>query len=168
MLFIKGIYRSGYVPAALIKKITVLGLPLLLNETLWAMGQAALLQSYSVGGIATVSAMNITNTVSNTFAVLYMAVGSAIAILLGHMLGAGEIAKAKDSAKKMIAFSLFMGVCAGLLIMICAPFFPLLYNTTEEVRSLATALILVIGGATPIHSFMHSTYFVLQIGRAHV
>ena len=57
--FIVGVYRSFRIPRALVRSITITGTPLLLNETLWAAGQAMLLQCYSVRGIATVSAMNI-------------------------------------------------------------------------------------------------------------
>lgn len=162
--FIKGAYRSGYVPASLMKQIALLGTPLLLNETLWAAGQAMLLQSYSYRGIAVVSAMNITNTVYNTFSVLFMAVGSAIAILLGHILGAGKSEEAKCEANKMIAFSFFMGTLAGVLVAACAPVFPLLYNTTEEVRSLAVSFTLVMAVTTPLHAYLNACYFTLRSG----
>ena len=162
--FIKGAYRSGYVPAALMKQIAILGIPLLVNETLWAAGQAMLLQSYSYRGIAVVSAMNITNTVFNTFSVLFMAVGSAIAILLGHILGAGKPEQAKSDAKKMIAFSLLMGVCAGVLVAICAPFFPMIYNTTQEVRSLAVSFTLIMALVAPLHAYLNACYFTLRSG----
>lgn len=163
-LFIKGAYRSGYVPARLIKQIARLGTPLLLNEGLWAAGQALLLQSYSVRGIAVVSAMNITNTMFNTFSVLFMAVGSAIAILLGHVLGSGDSEQARRDADKMIAFSLFMGICAGVLVAICAPFFPMLYNTTDEVRSLSVSLTLVAALTAPLHAYLNACYFTLRSG----
>ena len=162
--FIKGAYRSLYVPAALVRSITVTGLPLLLNETVWAAGQAMLLQCYSVRGIATVSAMNITNTVYNTFSVLFMAVGSAIAILLGHELGAGRIDEARVSARRLIAFSIGMGILCGVLVAAAAPFFPRIYNTTDEVRSLAVALTLVLALASPLHSYLHASYFTIRSG----
>jgi Na+-driven multidrug efflux pump len=122
--FIKGAYRSPYIPAPLMKRIAITGIPLMLNETVWAAGQAMLLQCYSVRGIAVVSAMNITNTVNNTFSVLFMAVGSAVAILLGHQLGAGRTDEARADAKKMIVFSVFMGLLSGILVAIAAPIFP--------------------------------------------
>ena len=162
--FIKGVYRSLYVPSALIKKMFVTGTPLLLNETVWAAGQAMLLQCYSVRGIAVVSAMNITNTVFNTFSVLFMAVGSAVAILLGHQLGAGEKQQARDSANKMIAFSLGMGVITAILVAICAPIFPNIYNTTDEVRGIAVQLTLVSALTAPLHAYLHATYFTIRSG----
>lgn len=163
-LFIKGAYRSFYVPSALMRQIALLGFPLLLNETLWAAGQAMLLQSYSYRGIAVVSAMNITNTVFNTFSVLFMAVGSAIAILLGHTLGAGRPDDARRDADKMIAFSLFMGLCTAVLVSACAPVFPMLYNTTEEVRSLAVSFTLVAALTAPLHAYLNACYFTLRSG----
>ncbi len=162
--FVKGVYHSLYVPLGLAKRVTVTGMPLLVNEAIWASGQAALLQCYSTFGIATVSAVNITNTVSNTFSVIYMAVGSAIAILIGHLLGAGRLDEARESASKMIAFSTFLGALAGLLVMACAPLFPLLYNTSDEVRTLATQLMLAMGATMPIHAFTHSSYFTIRSG----
>jgi len=162
--FIKGVYRSWRVPSALMKQILRTGTPLLLNETVWAAGQAVLLQCYSVRGIAVVSAMNITNTIFNTFSVLFMAVGSAVAILLGHQLGAGRRQQAREDATKMIAFSLLMGCLTAVLVAICASFFPNLYNTTDEVRRLATQLTLVAALTAPLHAYLHSTYFTIRSG----
>ena len=162
--FIKGVYRSFYVPAALMKRIAITGLPLLLNETIWAAGQAMLLQCYSVRGIAVVSAMNITNTVNNTFSVLFMAVGSAVAILLGHLLGAGKVEEARRDAHRLIAFSVGMGVISSVLIAVAAPIFPKIYNTTDEVRTLAVSFTLIMALVSPIHAYLHAAYFTIRSG----
>ena len=162
--FIKGAYHSFYVPAPLAKKILVTGTPLLLNECLWSIGQALLLQCYSVRGIAVVSAMNITNTLFNTFSVLFIAVGSAIAILIGHRLGAGECEQARDDARKMIAFSTVMGLICGVLVLALAPIFPRLYNTTDEVRALAVSFTIVVASVAPMHGYLHACYFTMRSG----
>lgn len=162
--FIPGVYRSFRVPMPLVKRIAVTGMPLMLNETIWAAGQAFLLQSYSVRGIAVVSAMNITNTLFNTVSVLFMAVGSAIAILLGHLLGDGKLDEARDSARKMIAFSIFMGVATGVIVAALSGLFPHIYNTTEEVRTLSTLLILVTAVTSPLRAYVHACYFTIRSG----
>lgn len=162
--FIRGVYRSLRVPLPLMKAIAKKGFPLLLNETLWAAAQATLLQCYSVRGIAVVSALNITNTIFNTFSVLFLSVGSAIALMLGHILGTGDTEGARDSARKMIAFSLIMGAVCGAFVAICAPFFPLIYNTSAEVRGLATSLTFVIAAAAPLHAYLNASYFTMRSG----
>lgn len=162
--FIQKAYRSFYVPAGLARRILRTGTPLMLNETLWAAGMAGLLQCYSFRGLAVVSAMNISNTIFNTCSVVFLAIGSAISILIGQRLGAGEREEARDAAEKMIFFSLLTGIAAGIVTAILAPFFPLLYKTTEEVRTLATQLTLVIAAAAPLHAFLNASYFTLRSG----
>ena len=162
--FIKGAYRSFRVPLLLVKSIIKKGFPLLLNEGMWAAAQAMLLQCYSLRGIAVVSAMNITNTIFNTFSVLFMAVGSAIALMLGHILGTGDTLGARDSAKKMIAFSTCAGCVCGLLVLVCAPIFPNIYNTTEEVRSLSRSFAYIMAAVAPIHAYVNACYFTMRSG----
>ncbi len=162
--FIVGIYRSFRIPRELVRSITVTGMPLLINETMWAAGQAMILRCYSLCGIATVSAMNISGTVLNTFSVLYISTGTAISILIGHRLGTGDKAKALDEAEKMIAFSAFLGIVAGALIAVCATFFPSFYNTTDEVRALATAFTLTVAIGAPTQAVLNASYFTLRSG----
>ncbi len=162
--FIVGVYRSFKIPKELVRAITITGTPLLLNETLWAAGQAMLLQCYSLRGIATVSAMNISGIAFNTFSVLYFSMGTTISILIGHRLGEGNKERAMDDAKKMIAFSAFLGVCSGIMIAICSLFFPNLYNTTEEVRALASSFIITVAVSAPIQAILNASYFTLRSG----
>ena len=42
-----------------------------------------------------------------------------------------------------------------------APFFPRIYNTTEEVRGLAKQFIRMASACMPLYGFMHATYFTL-------
>ena len=162
--FIVGAYRSLRIPRKLVRSITVTGMPLLLNETLWAAGQAMLLQCYSLRGIATVSAMNISGIAFNTFSVLYFSMGTTISILVGHRLGEGDLETAASDAKKMIAFSTLLGFISGTLIAICSLFLPDLYNTTEEVRTLAVSFILTVAVSAPIQAILNASYFTLRSG----
>ncbi len=162
--FIQGVYRSLRIPRELARSITVTGTPLLINETLWAAGQAMLLQCYSLRGIATVSAMNISGIAFNTFSVLYFSMGTTISILIGHRLGEGNLEKAESDAKKMIAFSTLLGVISGILIALCSLFFPDLYNTTDEVRALASSFIITVAVSAPIQAILNASYFTLRSG----
>ena len=90
--FTKHLYRTIRVPAALTKQILIKGTPLMLNETFWAGGVAILMQCYSVRGLNVVAAMNISNTISNLFNVVFIALGDSVAIIVGQLLGAGRMA----------------------------------------------------------------------------
>ena len=89
--FTKHLYRTIRVPAALTKQILIKGTPLMLNETFWAGGVAILMQCYSVRGLNVVAAMNISNTISNLFNVVFIALGDSVAIIVGQLLGAGRM-----------------------------------------------------------------------------
>ena len=89
--FIKGLYRTLMVPRNLVWKIFVKGTPLLLNEALWACGVAVLAQCYSIRGLNVVAAQNISNTISNVFNIVFIALGDSVAIVVGQLLGAGDM-----------------------------------------------------------------------------
>ena len=162
--FLRGAWRSLRVPLPLAREILIKGMPLMLNEGVYALGQAVLLGCYSVRGLATVSALNITGTLFDAFSVLFISAGSATAILLGHILGTGDIEGARDAAGKIITFTLGAGLLCGTLVAIAAPFFPMLYNTTDEVRSLAVGLILIRAAVSPVLGYLNGCYFTFMSG----
>ena len=163
-IFIQGAYRTFRIPRALIGQILKKGTPLLINETLWSAGQAMLVQCYSMRGLNAVAALNISTTVSNLFNIVYIALGSAISIVIGQQLGAGELKKAVETDRKMIFFSVMCCVVIGALMFAASPLFPQIYNTSEEVRSLAAGLIRISAMFMPLYAFYHASYFTLRTG----
>ena len=164
MPFIVGVYREWSIPSHLVGKIVTKGTPLMLNEIMWSAGMAMLMQCYSIRGLYTVAAMNISSTISNLFNIVFMAMGGAISIIVGQLLGAGKMEEAKDTDTKLIAFSVFSCVGIGLVLICVAPWFPMLYNTTDSVKELATSFLRIAAACMPIASFMHATYFTLRSG----
>ena len=135
-----------------------------MNECLWSAGMAMLTQSYSVRGLSVVAALNISSTIGNLFNIMFIAIGSAVAIIVGQYLGAGKFDDAMDTAAKII-FATFIGnVIIGFVLFILAPLFPMIYNTSEEVRNLAANFIRVIACMMPIQAVLHATYFTIRSG----
>lgn len=162
--FMSGCYKTLLVRAALVKNIIIKGMPLLLNEFLWSVGTATALQCYSVRGLATVAGLNISGTVTNMFNVICMAMGNAVAIIVGQALGTGDGERAKTLARKIIAFNVFIALIFGTIMFIAAPFIPHLYNTTDTVRDLAASFLRVASVTMPIFAFLHTCYFTLRSG----
>lgn len=162
--FIVGVYKSLHVSGSLVKKIAITGTPLLLNEVLWSLGMTLINQSYSTRGLSVVASINITATAWQLFCVVMFAMGNAVAILVGQCLGAGDIKAAKLMDNRIIFLTVVMHVAIGLLVMLLAPFVPLMYDTEPEVRRLASDLLRVAGLSLPIHAFVHVTYFTIRSG----
>lgn len=162
--FVVGAYRSLHIPGKLTKDITLRGMPLMLNELLWSSGITVLNQCYSTRGLEAVAAVNITTTIANLFNIVYMGMGTAVAIMVGNLLGAGKLEEAKDTDRKIIAFSLMLSLGVGGLMAAFAPAFTLAYNVSEEVKSIAASLIIVCACMMPVNSFIHNCYFTLRSG----
>jgi len=163
--YIEGAFRSLRIPVRLLKSIAVKGMPLLLNEFLWASGMAMLNQCYSTCGLDVVPAQNISSTLFQLSSVVFLSMGNAVGILMGQMLGAGNSeAQVRDSNRKLLAVSVSSGVVFGALMISVSGLFPLLYNTTPSVRHLATALICVNAFMMPFNSYTNATYFTLRSG----
>lgn len=162
--FIVGVYKSLYIPLPLVKQIIVKGMPLMVNEILWSVGMTLLTQCYSTRGLATVAALNISNTINNTFNVIYIALGSTVAIIVGQHLGANRMEDAKREDTQLIAFSVGSCFVVGAVLILIAPVFPQLYNTTDEVKEIAKNLIYVVAIMMPMNAFLHASYFTLRSG----
>ncbi len=162
--FIRGAYRSMRVPMPLTVQMFKKGMPLLINEFLWSSAMATITQCYSTRGLAVVAGLNICSTIANLFNAVWLSMGTVVAIMVGQQLGANEFDRARQTVRRLIAVS--VSGAAGLALIMClfSPLFPLLYNTTDEVRSLATRLLIIVALSGPIHAFCHACYFTLRSG----
>ena len=95
--YLKGAYTGFGIPTDELKAIIIKGLPLMMNEVLWAAGMTAVIQCYSVRGLEVVAGLNIATTITNLFNIIYLQLGACISIVVGQYLGAGDLEKAKDA-----------------------------------------------------------------------
>ena len=163
--YIQGAFRSFHIPGKLLKNILIKGMPLLVNEFFWASGMAIQNQCYSTCGLDVVPALNISRTLFEVGSVVFLSLGNSVGIIMGQMLGAGL---AKDEIRmhnrRLMAFATIVGGSFGLLMIAGSHVFPLLYNTTDEVRLLAARLICISGFMMPFNSYTNASYFTLRSG----
>ena len=162
--YAKGIYSTLKIPKKLVIQMLITGSPLLLNELLWSSGKTFLNQCYSVRGLEVVSALNIATTISQLFFCAFFAMGNTIAVMIGQLLGAGELERAVEEDRQLLFFSVVLSAAIGVFMAILAPYIPRLYNTTDVVKEIATKLILIHSVMLPLHAFVHGSYFTLRSG----
>lgn len=163
--FAKGAFRSLAIPRELVGHIVVKGMPLLVNEALWASGMAVLNQCYSLRGLDVVAATNISSTIWNVFSVSFLAMGSAVGIIVGQQLGARMPAKeVRDMDRKLIAFSVVFCIGFGIALAALSNVFPQIYKTTDSVRQLSASFIRIGAMFMPFCAYTNAAYFTLRSG----
>lgn len=163
-IFIAGAFQTLKVPGQLALKFGVKSLPLIANETLWAVGTTTMNQCYSYRSLEAVAALNIESTIWNLLGVAFLAMGDAVGIIIGQILGSGDIPRARKTASKLVAFTVFCGVIFGAVMVAISHLFPLLYNTSDSIRSLAGKFIFIYGVLMPIYAYTHASYFIIRAG----
>ncbi|MCR5214389.1 MAG: MATE family efflux transporter [Eubacterium sp.] len=162
--YLRGIFRTILIPKDIVIKYLITALPLMLNEGLWSIGIAMLNQAYSTRGLDVVAGQNIANTITNIFNIVFIAMGDAVAIIIGQNLGAGDMDKAKDEDRKIIAFAIFTSILIGLLMIATSGLFPQLYKTSQASHIIATQFLIISAIAMPKDAFLHTSYFTIRAG----
>lgn len=162
--FLRGAYRTLRVPLKLARTVTTRGLPLLVNELIWSLGATMMMQLYSMRGLQVLAGLNIAGTVSNMFNTSFIALGNTVAVIIGQILGAGEVDKARRSAWQLTALTAAVCVVMGGIMALLAGFFPTLYNTEDAVRTMASRFILTSALLMPLHASAHISFHTLRAG----
>lgn len=162
--FLKGAYRTFKLPMDVMGVIIKKSIPIFFNEFMWAGGIAALTQCYSIRGLSIVAGLNISNAICNLLNVVFVALGGAVGILVGQMLGASEYDRAKKSSIQLMWFTGAICIVLTVILIGISGAFPRLYNTSEEVRHYATQFIIVSAAFFPVQGFLNSLYFTLRSG----
>ncbi len=160
----EGLYRNFSVPKKLFRAIFPKSLSLMVNEGLWSGGMAVLAMFYCTRGLNTISGLNIANTLYNVFSVVFIALGCAISIIVGQLLGAGKFEEAKKTSTKLMFFAVICCTVIAFVLAGFAPFFPKIYNTTAEAKRIATHFLIVQAIFMPISALMNAEYFTLRSG----
>ena len=162
--FVEGLWRTLRIERGLRREMIKKTIPILCNEFLWAAGIAAMTQCYSVRGLEVVAGINISNVLCNLMNVVFVALGYSVGILVGQSLGAGEFERAKKESFTLTWFSAL--ACTGLtgILIALSGVFPGFYDTTGEVRELASGFIIITALFFPVQGILNALYFTLRSG----
>ena len=120
------------------------GLPIIGGQVVWSVNMLAntkILGVYSAGVIA---AASVTGMLHNLIYVWMTGLSSAVGIVTGKTVGAGQYEKMKEYAKTVQMIFLCMGVISGLLVLLCRDPFISLYQISLEGAEYARQFINVI------------------------
>ena len=160
-----GLYKSLYIPGNLLRKLILRGIPLMCNEILWSFAMTFMNQRYASCSAGVLAAQNITSVINMMGNVVTMTLGNVTGIILGQMMGAGEEKhRIREESRKLIFLSCIAGIVFGGLLAAISPLFPRLYNTSDEIRQMASSMILILAAFKPVLGLVHSCYNTIRAG----
>ena len=162
--YFKGVWKSLKVPLEDCKSYLKKGTPVFVNEVLWSLGISMIFQCYSVRGLVAVAALNIQTTINNLFAAGIITMGAVTGIIVGNILGSGDMEKAKDASRKLMAFSTTFCILLSGLYIGLAFVFPSIYNTADDAKELAKYIMIVAACFVPLQAMINTIYFTIRAG----
>ena len=160
-----GLYKSLHIPGKLLRKLILRGIPLMCNEILWSFAMTFMNQRYASCSAGVLAAQNITSVINMMGNVVTMTLGNVTGIILGQMMGAGEEKhRIREESRKLIFLSCIAGIVFGGMLAAISPLFPRLYNTSDEIRQMASSMILILAAFKPVLGLVHSCYNTIRAG----
>jgi putative MATE family efflux protein len=150
-----GFARLFTFDAAFLARYLRVALPVVVSEILWAVGISGVKAIYGWMGATELASVAVVETFSQLVFIVFFGTGNAAAVVIGHAVGRGDRAEATHLAGNVVLFAPFMGALMALPLAVAAPFLPLLFNVTPEVRELSTHLVWVVCILLPGRAFYH-------------
>lgn len=121
-------------------------MPVIANEVLWSFGITAYFAIYGHMGNGTdaVAAINIVGAIDQMAIVIFIAIGTATSIIVGHAIGRGETEKAYFYAGKSLVIQIFGAMLMGVLIYLFAGNFFQFYKVDPVVIEYARKILTVM------------------------
>lgn len=139
-------------------------LPLITNELLYSVGLNIFFWCFARLDERAIPALAIAELCFQVSAVVATGNSSAVSVLIGTALGAGELDKARENTKKLFTLTIILGFgaiafCCGLAFLL-----PQFYNISAELRRTATLLSCVMASFAPVNFAYAFCFFCLRAG----
>jgi len=138
---------------AFVKKFFTYATPVIINDIFWAIGLVFYKIAFAKIGSNALAAVQIVESINNLFIVIIQGYAGAVAIIIGHLIGAGREKEARKFENSSLVFSLVTGLCVALIVILISPTFVTLFNIEKEVSSIAIKSLFMISFLLPFKSF---------------
>ncbi len=162
--YIKRVFRSYELDSKLFNVYLKKGIPILLNEIMWAFGVQLLARFITSGNYDWLTAFNYSQNVTDLFFIYFGAIATGTAILVGTSLGEGNFDQAKDYANKLIGITVMASLLAVVLLVTVSPALLLILTKPGPIYDYAYKLILITAIFILLYGFNAVIFFILRAG----
>lgn len=135
-----------------IKNYINISLPVILNESIWALGINSYAMIYARMSTSAVATINVVSSIERVVFVAFIGLASATSVVIGNTIGAGEEDKAVEYGVKLQKFSMFQGIIAGVIVLILSVPILKVYDLSPETFKMAKLTVLSLAFIIPLKS----------------
>lgn len=148
-----------------IKPVFATTIPLVLNESLFGIGQTLFTKAYGLLGTQSMDAYYVSNEIFNLFTFIIWGFGNAVAISIGTTLGQGKTEQAKEESNYHLGLGFLIGTTLSILVAVLAPLFIKFYHVTNPVTYAWTkGLLYVLAVKIFLRTFNYMMFSTLKAG----
>ncbi|HEX3078679.1 MAG TPA: MATE family efflux transporter, partial [Lachnospiraceae bacterium] len=125
------------------KKISIIIIPILVNEFSWSIGENIYAIIYGRLGTNSLAAMTLTNPVQGMFIGLFTGVSSAAIVMIGKRLGQNENEEAYQVSKQLVRIGMLGSFLIGALLVTLSGFYVKIFKIETEVANLTRYILYV-------------------------
>lgn len=151
-------------PFSLAKVILRRVIPLVFNETIWALCMSAVFLNYCFVDEAYIPAITVVDQIANLVFVVFSGFATAVGVVIGNSLGANRIDQAKQQAKTMVKLGLGINLVGSLLIASFSKWLPALFSLSVQSMHMATVLLLIKCCFMWTKGYTETMYYIFRAG----
>lgn len=136
----KSIYDGGNLSSRTFFSTSI---PVVMNELIWALGEAAVSMILGRMGTEIVSANAIYANISELSGVVVSGMYSAACVMIGNAVGAGDRKELYVQKKLFHKISIIVGVLAMLIMLVCRGFITDFYNVSDTTKMYVGQIMLI-------------------------
>ncbi|KNZ42928.1 MATE family efflux transporter [Acetobacterium bakii] len=143
-----------------LKEILKKGVPVFVNDSLWALGNTVFYIAFGYLGAASIAAIQIAFILSDGFWAFFIGVGSASSVIVGNEIGRNQFDLAWKLSLRLIKISCVLSIIATVFMILLMKPIGALYNITPETKILLERSIFVIA----IYLLPRNINYLLNVG----
>lgn len=154
MLILYVVYKNNNVIAAkisemidltssFVKNFFKVTAPVILNESIWALGVTLYAFVYARMGTNVIASTNISGTIEKIAWVVFMGIGNACAVMIGNKIGGGDEEEAFTYANRFIILGPSLALIIGFLVFLSSGWILSPYNVSPQVYEFARRNLIV-------------------------
>ena len=139
-------------------------LPILLNDSLWAVGTVLYSVAYAKAGTSAIAASQIATSTGNFFIMTAVCVAIGASIMLGNELGSDNTYIAIDYAKKFSKIVFIIGSILGILLILSIPILLKIFSVSDTIRPDIIKIFFIMGVFMGLRAF--NTLIIIGVLRS--